>query len=311
MVRFSLWGIFLFFIFFLFLIQLDHLFSKNLRSSELIPFLPLTTPEYNKSLASLGKKLFFEKGLSQTGKDSCASCHLPHQEKNPKTQNNVPPSLINIGLHFRYYSNGSSLDLVEQALLAFVSSNELANNKQEIENFLQNNEEYQKLFAKNFPNKRITAQNVAVAIAEFEKALVSTNSRFDQYLRREIELSKQEEEGFLLFKRVGCIACHNGINFGSNSLQQVQISSVPHSLKDSSLTDAKYKLVKVASLRNIGLKKKFFKRKELTNLEETVAIILETNFRYPLPKQKIQALTVFLKTLSGRTPEILEDVNEY
>lgn len=289
-------------------LYLSNSFSNNLRSNELIPFLPLTLPNYNQDLAMLGKKLFFDKGLSGTATKSCAHCHLLQQTKN--LENNAP-SLINIGFHFRYYNNGKSLDLVEQALMAFVSKKELANSEQEIENFLQESKEYQDLFSKNFPSPKITSKNAAIAIAEFEKALVSTNSRFDKYLRKETELNKQESEGFLLFKRLGCIACHNGINFGTNSLQQIQVAATPHVLKNSESIHANYKLVKVSSLRNIALKKRYFSKAEFDTLEKAVESILVNNFRYPLPKEKIQALVAFLQTLSGDKPAILRMPNEH
>lgn len=75
--------------------------------------------------------------------------------------------------------------------------------------------EYEKLFESAFkePNS-VTVENLAKAIAAFERSLVTNNSRFDQYMRGDKEaILISEQEGFELFKAVGCVNCHNGPMF--------------------------------------------------------------------------------------------------
>ena len=75
--------------------------------------------------------------------------------------------------------------------------------------------EYQKLFASVFDEPdAVSVDNLAKAIAAFERSLVTNNSRFDQYMRGDQDaILISEKEGFELFKSVGCVNCHNGPMF--------------------------------------------------------------------------------------------------
>lgn len=75
--------------------------------------------------------------------------------------------------------------------------------------------EYEELFRKAFPGPDpITPEKLGKAIAAFERSLVTNNSRFDQFMRGDKEaISLEEQEGFELFKKVGCANCHNGPMF--------------------------------------------------------------------------------------------------
>lgn len=75
--------------------------------------------------------------------------------------------------------------------------------------------EYERLFQKAFPGaESVTINNLGKAIAAFERSLLTNNSRFDQYMRGDKKaISLDEEEGFEIFKKVGCANCHNGPMF--------------------------------------------------------------------------------------------------
>ncbi|WP_226983010.1 cytochrome-c peroxidase [Zobellia nedashkovskayae] len=75
--------------------------------------------------------------------------------------------------------------------------------------------EYQKFFASVFDEPdAVSVDNLAKAIAAFERSLVTNNSRFDQYMRGDQDaILISEKEGFELFKSVGCVNCHNGPMF--------------------------------------------------------------------------------------------------
>jgi len=63
----------------------------------------------------------------------------------------------------------------------------------------------------------VTKTNIIDAIAEYEKTLIIPDSPFDRYLKGDKKaISKQQKEGYELFKSKGCIACHHGINIGGN-----------------------------------------------------------------------------------------------
>ena len=86
---------------------------------------------------------------------------------------------------------------------------------EEVVNRLKEIPEYRRLFDRAFNEQdAITIDNMAKAIAAFERTLVTNNSRFDKYMRGEknaIHIS--EKDGFELFKSVGCVNCHNGPMF--------------------------------------------------------------------------------------------------
>ncbi|WP_139958258.1 cytochrome-c peroxidase [Flavicella sediminum] len=75
--------------------------------------------------------------------------------------------------------------------------------------------EYVKLFDDVFPDKNsISKENIAKAIACFERSLTTPNSRFDQFLKGDLDaISQGEKDGFELFKKAKCTDCHNGPMF--------------------------------------------------------------------------------------------------
>lgn len=112
--------------------------------------------------------------------------------------------------------------------------------------------EYQELFAKAFDGpEAITVNNLAKAIAAFERTLISNNSRFDQYMRGDQDaILISEKEGFELFKSVGCANCHNGPMFSD---YKMHVLGVPENSKlpvpDSGVQDTF--AFRTPSLRNL------------------------------------------------------------
>ncbi|MDV7389993.1 cytochrome c peroxidase, partial [Arthrospira platensis SPKY1] len=81
---------------------------------------------------------------------------------------------------------------------------------------------YVREFKLVFNKDRIDIDQVTDAIAEFEKTLVTPNSRFDQWLLGKSDaLTRDELAGYKLFNESGCVACHNGPNLGGNSFQKM------------------------------------------------------------------------------------------
>lgn len=95
---------------------------------------------------------------------------------------------------------------------------------------LQNIPAYQALFQEAFSEPEpITSQNLAKAIAAFERSLLTNNSRFDQYMRGDqTAISISERDGFRQFIESGCGNCHNGPMFSD---YQPHILGVPTSGK--------------------------------------------------------------------------------
>ena len=111
--------------------------------------------------------------------------------------------------------------------------------------------EYQQMFKTAFGDDGISIENLGKAIATFERSLVTNNSRFDQYMRGDIDaILISEKEGFELFKKVGCVNCHNGPMFSD---YKIHVLGVPQNNKleipDAGVKDSFG--FRTASLRNL------------------------------------------------------------
>ena len=178
---------------------------------------------------ALGKKLFKEPLLSADGTQSCASCHF--QSANFSDTNQFSTG-INGGLGFRNAStltnsgwsqsfnwDGSSNTLEEQAFEPITNPNEMNNTWKNVENTLNANEDYQILFKEAFNIDYIDSIHVVKAIAQFERSLISSNSKFDKFYRGETSLSPSELNGYAIYnsERGDCFHCHPVGLFTDNS----------------------------------------------------------------------------------------------
>ncbi len=277
--------------------------------------------EYNRQKAELGKLLFFDPILSKDRTVSCASCHDPdHGGADPrpvsigvggKRGSVNSPTVFNAYFNFRQFWNGRAKDLKEQALGPIHATNEMAMTKELVEKRLNQNPMYKELFKKVYGKERITFDMVVDAIAEFEKALYTPDSKFDRFLRGEIELSPKEKKGYILFKELGCITCHNGINIGGNSFQKMGLVRQYKQHAGADLFSITKRpedkgVYKVPTLRNIALTAPYFHNASAKSLEEAIDTMSYYNLGFKLTQEEKDALVAFLKTLTGKKPEILE-----
>lgn len=186
----------------------------------------------------LGRYLFYDGRLSgRTDYDSlmsCGSCHvqqynfrpglanpafsggMPHGIADIKTMHAALP-LVNLAWNHNGYtwngsvsaSGGGNIESIVIATLLHPA--ELAGDTSKIVSLLQNIEGYPELFYKAFGSRKVTANNIARAIAQFIRTFVSSNSRFDKYMRGELQLTDDELEGLILFtteEGADCFHCH-------------------------------------------------------------------------------------------------------
>ena len=205
----------------------------------------------------LGRHLFYDKILSADNTQSCASCHSPVGAFTDNLAVSVgidgiagvrsSMSLVNIGLvqpvqddtlGFLFW-DGRSKSLEEQALLPVEDPIELHNEWTTVVKELKTSELYPAKFRKAFginSKQDITKDLAAKAIAQFERSLLSFNSKYDRIERGELSYSDDEFDGFLRFiddddvafqKQMECDHCHtlplttsNG--FDNNALQAAE-----------------------------------------------------------------------------------------
>ncbi|MES2381680.1 MAG: cytochrome c peroxidase [Bacteroidota bacterium] len=200
----------------------QNLFAKDALN---IGLFPNGSNNGNEQLTALGKELFFEKSLSGNGMVSCASCHNPTNYFTDNLEKSIAFNGISVvnrnapTLLYAAFQHGQFLDARAQSLEEQIE--QVLFNKKEMNaklplliKRLNKNKRLLQLFQNNFPNSKkdsiISIQNIALAIASFERTLAPMNSPFDNYMRGDKKaLSNEQIEGFNLFMgKAQCGTCH-------------------------------------------------------------------------------------------------------
>ncbi len=184
-------------------------------------------------MIELGKVLFFDPRLVPNEGQSCASCHDPNQgwsdgaafgvDHKGKQQKRNSPSIVNLAYSPIIHWDGRTESLESQA---FKSMGKRGVDTTFIPK-ISKVQWYQEQFAKVFPESGITQQNMAAAIAAFERSLISDNAAYDRYLRGDkAALSPSAERGLALFSGKGnCTLCHNGPTFSDHAFHNIGVAS--------------------------------------------------------------------------------------
>jgi cytochrome c peroxidase len=203
-----------------------------------IPYSYTVAAEQNKR-AELGKKLFFDKRLSLNGDISCASCHNSKHggadgrptaigdkgQSNPHHLNT--PTVLNTTFSKRYFWDGRSASLADQAKGPLQAPFEMASNPKLIEKRLSGIPSYAKEFKAVFGDTSITFDRTVEAISAYEDTLV-TRGRYDRFLEGNLSaLDENELSGLNLFIQKGCIGCHNGIGLGGQEIRKFPLLHHP------------------------------------------------------------------------------------
>lgn len=187
---------------------------------------PIPQPENNpvtRAKVELGRKLFFDRRLSLNNTFSCAICHIPEQgfsnnelaiavglEGRSGRRNS--PTIYNTAYSSRLFHDGREESLEQQVWGPLLTVNEMANpSVGAVISKIRNIPEYQGLFEAAFDGRSVSMETVGMAIASYERVIVSGNSPFDRWYyggEKEV-LSKSAKRGFDLFVgRAGCVSCH-------------------------------------------------------------------------------------------------------
>ncbi len=302
-------------IFFFTLLFLNTLFA------DIITPLPQKA-EYDKIKAELGKKLFFDPILSIDNTVSCASCHILPGSGSDLTSYSKgvggaiggmnTPTVLNSMYNLSQFWDGRAADLQEQAGGPIVNPVEMASTKEHVLKVLNENKRYKKHFYIIY-KEALKFSQVTEVLAEFEKALITPNAPFDNYLRGDTTaLTDLEKKGYELFQNKGCISCHNGINIGGSMYQKVGIFEKFIGRKGSlgryNVTkdeDDRYTF-KVPSLRNVALTAPYMHDGNISNLKDMISKMGRLQLGQDIDEKEVDAIVAFLHTLTGQTPEILK-----
>lgn len=283
------------------------------------PIQPIKPPaSINIGMVELGKKLYFDPRLSKSGIMSCNTCHnlsmggtdnIPTSVGDKWQQGPInAPTVLNSSLNVAQFWDGRAADLKAQAGGPIANPGEMAFTHTLAVNVLQSIPGYVREFKMVFGKEKIDIDQVTQAIAEFEKTLVTPNSRFDQWLLgKKDALNKDELEGYALFKDSGCVACHNGEAVGGNSFQKMGIVE-PYKGK---MTDGRAAVTgkdedrfnfKVPTLRNVEMTYPYFHDGAANTLTEAVDVMGRLQLGRKFSKDENAKIVAFLKTLTGDQP---------
>ncbi|MBG8552025.1 cytochrome-c peroxidase [Hymenobacter guriensis] len=260
------------------------------------PPIPTDNPLTQEGVA-LGRMLFYEPRLSRNSTISCGSCH---QQSKAFTDGRARAlgadgqeharstmSLANVLWEPNLNWDGAAHTLEDQARLPIENTVEMHQSLGEGVRKLQQTALYPPLFAKAFGSQTITETNVLKALAQFERTLISANSRYDQFLRHETDLTRDEQMGAFLFRshpgEVGGIfvrgaACHhchlettglfNSPEFFNNGLDATFADAGRGGVTGQATDQGKFR---APTLRNIVLTAPYMHDGRFRTLEEVLA----------------------------------------
>jgi len=300
------------------------MYSDNLpedRAAE--PVRPIDqTVEVDAAKAALGFALFHDPRLSVDNTVSCATCHALETAgvDNHQYSHGVDdqlggvnaPTVYNAVYNFVQFWDGRAKTLADQAAGPPLNPIEMASPSfDDIIAKLKADKAFAKEFNAVYPDG-ITEANITNAIEEFERTLITPNSRFDKWLRGDDSaLTAEELAGYELFKQYDCATCHVGKNLGGQSYELMGLRRHYFADRGLELTvedNGRYKETqqerdrhrfKVPGLRNIEHTWPYYHDGTRETLEEAVRDMGIYQSGVELTHEEIDNITSFLKSLTG------------
>lgn len=323
--------------------------SENIATYEAVPLTvdwPSNFPEITYNLdnnpltdagVELGKKLFYEGRLSSNNAIACAFCHeqafafthhghnLSHGVNGGIGFRNAQP-IQNMAYQTSFMWNGSATHLDLQPIIPITSEVEMGETLSNVVQKLSSDSYYQEQFARAFDDGEVSSENILKALSQFMLVMVSSNSKYDKYVRNEenTTLTLIEQDGLNTFE-AKCASCHATDLFTDQSFRNNGLSINPQ-LNDlgryeiGNNPDDLYKF-KVPSLRNVEVTYPYMHDGRFATLEAVLnfydsgltdngnvdASLLKADGSYgiDLSDYEKESIIAFLKTLTDY--EFLED----
>ena len=283
---------------------------------------PIETISTDPAKVALGNILFHDTRLSVNNTISCASCHdlKTAGVDNEDVSDGVfdleggvnAPTVFNSVYNFVQFWDGRAETLAKQAAGPPLNPVEMGcQSFDEIVAKLVCDKEMVKMFNAIYP-EGITEETITDAIAEFEKTLVTPDSRFDKYLKGDqTAINDQEKAGYDLFLATGCATCHNGPILGGQSYELMGVKADYFAERGKELTNednGRFKETqcerdrhrfKPPGLRNVALTWPYYHDATRATLEEAVRDMGKYQSGVKLSQSQISDMVAFLNTLTG------------
>ncbi|WP_224741500.1 cytochrome c peroxidase [Bradyrhizobium sp. 26S5] len=265
------------------------------------PITPIPAPRaQDPQRVLLGERLFGDRRLSHDNTHSCSSCHdiatngasariHDTREGQPIALNT--PTVFNASLNFRLNWEGNFRSLEDGIEGSLRNPAIMASSVDEALGKLRADPEIVGQFRDAYGREPDVAAMLD-AIATYERTLVTPDSRFDRWLAGETNaMTPDELSGYQVFRSLGCIACHQGVNVGGNLFQR---HGIFHPLGSPEPA-----LVRVPSLRNVATTAPYFHDGSAATLPDAVKAMGVAQLDRVLTDQQTAAIVAFLNTLTG------------
>lgn len=292
---------------------------------EALPAIPAAKDPASAARVELGRRLFFENRVSMDGNVSCSHCHLPDKQgsdglpkaigvfgkENPRNA----PSIFNAALNFRQHWRGDRESLEDQAEKSLLGPASFGNPDQATAmGKLKAIPEYAGAFARAFPDDKdpINSKNWGLAVAAFERTLL-TPSKFDAFLAGDVTaLSAQEQTGLRKYIDLGCASCHGGAGIGGDTFhkfgayvdywRETGVSNPDKGRFDVTKDETDLYVFKVPSLRNVAKTGPYFHDGSVADLAKAVKVMGKTQLNVTLSDKDAADIVAFLGALTGPVP---------
>jgi cytochrome c peroxidase len=240
----------------------------------------------------LGRLLFYDTRLSANNTLSCGSCHqqskaftdgktLSEGVDHALTARNSM-SLVNLLWVRKFFWDGRASSLEDQAIFPMTNPHEMGQSLYESAKKISQVESYRSVFKIVYGDEHVTGERIIKAITQFERTLISADSRYDQYLRGTYKPTEDELKGMALFntgpqpekgiRGANCIHCHGGAKnymelFHNNGLDSIPKDAGIETLTGLSSDRGRFK---VPTLRNIVLTAPYMHDGRFKTLDEVI-----------------------------------------
>jgi cytochrome c peroxidase len=307
-------------------------FSANWQALPDQPPTPTDNPT-TPAKVELGKMLYFDPRLSSTGTVSCFSCHNVMEGGDDHRSTSVgvhgqlggrnAPTVWNAAFLSVQFWDGRAATLEDQAKGPIGNPIEMGMKMGLAVDRIERIPGYQALFKQVFGReKAVTGDTIAMAIAAYERTLITPNSPYDRFVKGDKNaLSAQQQRGMQTFADTGCVACHSGANFSGPALPLgtgfiMKFPTYPdspyvaqyHLLDDGGKAVQTGKIEdqnmwRVPTLRNLTYTAPYLHNGLVKSLPETVRVMAATQLNKTLTDVQVGDIVAFLEGLTGEFPE--------
>ncbi len=299
--------------------------AKYLRTDP-IPY-PDDDP-YSAAKAKLGHTLFFDPIFSASGTISCASCHKPDmgwEDGLPLAVGDArhalklkTPTLLDDAWLDRLGWDGKFRSLEQVTFAPIVADGNMNMSETGVETRLASIPQYVQAFSAAFGDAAITRKRIEMAMATYERSIVSTEAPFDRWVEGDDNaIDAPAKRGFAIFNGRGrCNECHSGWAFTDGSFHDIGVAKdgdigrgrlFPTSLK---LRHA----FKTPTLRDVTLRAPYMHDGSVPTLAAVIDLYDKGGVDRPsraevikplhLSGQEKADLLAFLQTLTGKSQHV-------